>query len=181
MDNAQGPTRFQLDKLSYLFLHDDLEVIPPCRLPEASTAQTIRKLSRIGSGRYVLKCLRNSENGNQTCIDKDNAKHGAFPKLHAHEKVDESNSTYSLAKKAKLPAFPMGKNARSGTLFYDNSEEKVLHIKYPNELGIRLESVKLNVTMLSVDGFYNFGNDTLCNVNGEESDIPDNDSVMSHD
>lgn len=25
MDNAQGPTRFQLDKLSYLFLHDDLE------------------------------------------------------------------------------------------------------------------------------------------------------------
>jgi hypothetical protein len=61
-------------------------VIPPCQLPEASTAQTTRKLSRIGTGRYVLKRLRNSENGNQTCIDKDNAKHGAFPKLHAHEK-----------------------------------------------------------------------------------------------
>jgi hypothetical protein len=61
-------------------------VIPPCRLPEASTAQTTWNLSQIGSGRYVLKRLRNSENGNQTCIDKDNAKHGVFPKLHAHEK-----------------------------------------------------------------------------------------------
>jgi len=61
-------------------------VIPPCRLPEASTAETTRKLSWIGLGRYILKRLRNLENGNQTCIDKDNAKHGAFPKLHAYEK-----------------------------------------------------------------------------------------------